>query len=178
MKPLAGFLSLLLVASLGFAQAEEPQDADLNALIKQLESDDARERAAACYGLGKLHEKAEPAAMKVAMLLAKDEDENVRKMAAQTLGEIAVHTQGAPGENPKVLVGVLIDALSDPEAGVRLMAAQSIGNFKKNADPATLALARVVTSDGDSRVRHAAIQSLGTIGHFGGPRSEKALPYL
>lgn len=101
MKPLAGFLSLLLVASLGFAQAEEPQDADLNALIKQLESDDARERAAACYGLGKLHEKAEPAAMKVAMLLAKDEDENVRKMAAQTLGEIAVHTQGAPGENPK-----------------------------------------------------------------------------
>ena len=174
MNLLVTFLLSLLFA-VGTALA---QGAEVDALIAQLTSDDARERWEACHALGKLGKGGEPAVEKIAALLAQDETASVRLFAAQALGDIAIHLQGNPGDHPKFLVGVLTKALADTDPRVRLQTAQSLGNFGKNADSASEALGRVATSDGDLKVRHTAIASLGTIGHHGGPQSKKALPYL
>ncbi len=173
MRPWTIFLTLFLAVFAVMAQAD-----DLESLVTKLASDEARARSEACYQLGKLGKDGEPAVEKIAMLLARDKNPNVRLMAAQALGDIAIQVEGSPGENPRFLVGVLRKALADTDARVRLQAAQSLGNFGKNADPASEALAMVATSDGDPKVRRTAIATLGTIGHHGGPESGKALPYL
>jgi HEAT repeat protein len=169
---------LFVAMFVAVAQSTDEHVATLESLTQDLADSDERVRVKACDSLGRLGEKANPAALAIGVLAVNDKSPFVRQMAAQSLGYIALHTRETPSANDDALVDLLTKALRDPEANVRLMAAQSIGHFQKNADSATMTLAMVATSDGNAKVRKAAVSSLGTIGRFNGPESKKAVPYL
>jgi HEAT repeat protein len=162
----------------GLAHSASDAVATLESLTQDLADADQGVRMRACDSLGRMGEKAGPAAMAIGGLAVNDKSPSVRQMAAQSLGEIARLTREAPGDNDEVLVRFLAKALGDPEANVRLISAQSLGYFQRNADSATMALVFVANNDGNAKVRHTAIASLGQIGRFKGPESGKAVPHL
>ncbi len=172
----AFILSVLLLA--GVAHTAEEAVATLESLTQDLADADERVRMRACESLGRMGEKAGPSAMAIGALAVNDKSSSVRQFAVQSLGELAKRTREAPGENDDVLVRLLAKALEDPEAKVRILAAQSLGYFQRNADSATMALVFVINNDGNIKVRHTAIAALGQIGRFKGPESGKAVPHL
>ena len=167
---------VLLLA--GVAHTAEEAVATLESLTQDLADADERVRMRACESLGRMGEKMGPAALAIGGLAVNDKSSSVRQFAAQSLGELAMRTREAPGENDDALVRLLAKALGDPEAKVRILASQSLGYFQKNADPATMALVFVMNNDGKIKVRHTASASLGQIGRFKGPESGKAVPHL
>jgi HEAT repeat protein len=177
MRQLAVFVAVIIAAPVVVAQQDDERAA-LESLAKNLDDPHAQVRSQACYSLGKLGARARPMALKLGVLVAEDEIPSVRQMAAQALGNIALHTRKTPDANDRALVGLLAKAMRDPDAEVRLMAAQAIGNFMHSADWAAVSIAVVATSDGDKRVRQAAIRSLGMIGGCGGPEAKKTVPHL
>ncbi len=178
MKQLIVLTTVVVVSLLAVAAKAEEKQATLESLTKDLANSEAQIRSQACYSLGKMGAKARPAALKIGNILMMDESPSVRQIAAQALGEIAIHTRQTPREDDAILVDMLAKAMRDSNADVRLMAAQAIGNFMRQADSKTLSIAVVATSDGDKRVRKAAVRSLGMIGRGRGPESKKAVPYL
>jgi HEAT repeat protein len=103
-------------------------------------------------------------ALKRAMLW--DEDEAVRKLAAESLIK--------DGDWARTPIADLIKALNDPEAAIRFSAAQSLGERGEESLPAVGTLLNRALGDADGGVRLEAAMSLFKIDG----RVEKILPVL
>jgi HEAT repeat protein len=87
----------------------------------------------------------------------KDADPEVREEAAKTLRVIAVWHRRAPDDVP-----LLVDALRDDSAFVRMQCSEGLGELGKAARPAIPALIEAIRDD-DSGVRGRAFSALGKI---------------
>jgi HEAT repeat protein len=144
-----------------------PTRDDVEMLMGGLRDDSPRVRGYSLEALSKLGPEARPAVPKLAELLkAKETDAEMRQQAARCLGLIgpAAATQGVP---------VLSEALKDPEAALREVAAESLGKFGVQARSAVPSLLALV-EDKETTVRRAALSALAQIG----PEAKDALPKL
>jgi HEAT repeat protein len=87
--------------------------------------------------------------------LLKDQNPELRRTAAQSLGKIA----------RKEAVPALFEALGDPDAGVRRNAAWALGVLSEDAVEEDLAPLALLLFDSDPGVREAAATTLGLTGY-------------
>ena len=151
MKRLLGFVGLLLCATLA-------QGADVDELVKQLQTgdNDARRAAARSLGEGGADSKAAVPALIKAL---KDRDTFVRRFSAQALGEIGPDAQSA--------VRSLTTALDDPKKEVRSAAANALGKLGSSGIAALIGILR--DDNRDTTTRRQAIDALGNLGPAGHP---------
>lgn len=137
--------------------------ADVDDLIKQLQSDDneARRLAAKALGEGGTESKAAvPALMKA----LKDHDTFVRRFSAQALGEI--------GPDARPAVFALAAALDDPKKVVQSAAAHALGKVGPSGVETLIDIVR--DDSNDSMLRLLAINVLSELG----PAGHSAVPTL
>jgi len=89
------------------------------------------------------------------MALLKDQNPELRRTAAQSLGKIA---------SPEA-VPALFEALGDPDAGVRRNAAWALGVLSEDAIEEDLSPLALLLFDSDPGVREAAATTLGLTGY-------------
>ncbi len=123
---------------------------EVAALVKALESADAKDRAAAVDGLLKLGSASAPAIPKLAAALM-DKSPEVRWRAARAVAEIA--------SGSTTLSSSLMAGLKNPEPLVRAYSAQALGRLGDNRTEVAEALAPLLT-DKEPRVRRAAIRTI------------------
>ncbi len=159
------------------------------ALIEQLRSHNRDVRAAAVRAVGQMGPEAKRGVSALLDLVVVEQDEKIRKAAAETLvhiGEDAVSALanalkderpvlrwracqilGRIGPKAQAAVSALRAALKDERSEVREAAAQALGKMGAEAKGAVSALAKVL-KDMDWRVRRGAARSLGEIGPAAG----------
>ncbi|HMF17886.1 MAG TPA: HEAT repeat domain-containing protein [Gemmataceae bacterium] len=135
----------------------------LDALQNALGDSSGKVRVQAAYALGNIGLAAKKALPKLVEALH-DSEVKVRLIAAQALWVLDKQTQG---------VGVLAEALKNPDAEIRINAAMSLGRIGKEAKSAVPALA-LALSDSDSGVREHVAEALYNIG----PEAREAVPAL
>jgi tetratricopeptide (TPR) repeat protein len=111
----------------------------------------------ACYTLGNLGESARPAAPTLAMLVS-DKDAYVRLHAAEALTRIGDNEHATDAMDTLVLL------LKDAEAGVRSLAAATLGQVELAEADLAIAALTAALDDEDAGVRSAAALSLGAFG--------------
>ncbi len=101
--------------------------------------------------------------------LREDDDPDVRRQAAETLGDAQL-CKDAPANDPecRAVVAALVGALGDPEGRVRKMAASALLTYPRESpvptDSATVARLTGALADGEVLVRKAAARSLWQAG--------------
>ena len=139
----------LLAALPGVAAAIE--DAEVEALIEQLEGDDLQAQIEAANELAHEAAFARPAVPALIAALSSDEPQ-VRLSAARTLGALSSAAEDA--------VPKLVELLgNDPEPSVRAISAWSLGQIGVGGDVSGPALIRAVT-DEDPMVRRTVLTTL------------------
>ncbi len=135
--------------------------------LKVLTSDDAVGRRDAASGLGQLG-VGSPEAAEALLKALTDSDEQVRRLAVLSLGELRPEA--------KRVVATLADVLvKDRSASVRQQAAVLLGKYGKEAKPALAALVSRVRQQGENPdVRQQAARAIGQIG----PEAREAIPAL
>ena len=149
MKRFLGFVGIVLCATAA-------QGADVDELVKQLQSGDNGERRSAARSLGEGGAESK-AAVPALIKALKDRDTFVRRYSAQALGEIGPDAQAA--------VPSLATALDDPKKEVRSAAANALGKL----GPSGLTkLIDIIRDDNkDAGMRRQAIEALGKLGSAG-----------
>lgn len=157
-------VALALFVLVGQVTAQPPA-APVEKLIQQLQDPDETTRLRAAKELGKMGAAAAPAvpALQVA---TKDADEDVRRVAGNSLRAI----QAALASGPSEQVQRLIRDLQSPDEFVRLKAAKELGKLGSAARDAVPALQKVL-QDPDEDVRLVATNSLRLIQASTGPPS-------
>jgi HEAT repeat protein len=135
----------------------------LDALQTALGDSSGKVRVQAAYALGNIGLAAKKALPKLVEAL-NDSEVKVRLVAAQALWVLDKQTQG---------VGVLAEALKNPDAEIRISAAMSLARIGKEAKSAVPALA-LALSDRDKVVRAHVAEALYNIG----PEAREAVPAL
>jgi HEAT repeat protein len=123
-------------------------------LTKAVEDKDDFVRAYACRALARIGPDAEAAVPTLLVRLRQDEERDVRKLAAKTLGLI-----GAKAIGPLLseTVQALTDALKEEPAGLREYAARSLGQL---GDKSALPALRKAARDPNGQVRASAAEAL------------------
>lgn len=137
----------LVVCAAGPAQAA---DTDLASLVKNLNAQDAKDRAAAIDGLADMGADAKPAVSALVGTLG-DKSADVRWRAARALGAI--------GDDNRAVSAALTAALKDESPLVRAYAASALGRLEDTRPDVAEAMAGMLT-DEDAMVRRAALRSL------------------
>ncbi len=106
--------------SIGWSQDEQQNRTDTRDLIERTESGRAELRAQALAAIARLGKSAEPELVDAAIKGLTDRDAFVR--------EQALHALSQAESDPAVLGMYVQQALLDPEAGVRLMALDAVGD--------------------------------------------------
>ncbi|MEG4493040.1 HEAT repeat domain-containing protein [Microcoleus sp. D3_18_C4] len=97
------------------------------------------------------------AAISSLLLRIEDANENVRRQAAQALGEL--------GNASETVISALLLRLQDKNSGVRLLAARALGKFG-NASESAISALLLRLEDGDNSVhRLRAAEALGNLGN-------------
>ena len=135
--------------------------------LKALPSDDAAGRRDAASALGQLG-AGNPEAAEALVKALTDSDEQVRRLAVISLGELRPEA--------KLVVARLADILiKDRAASVRQQAAVLLGQYGKEAKPALPALVSRVRQQGENPdVRQQSARAIGRIG----PEAREAIPAL
>jgi HEAT repeat protein len=156
------FVIGLLICSLGCAkQAKEEDDPDgkqdLAQLLQELQDPKAENRLDAVHEIRERPKKDAEYAQIVPALTAllKDPDEDVRKEAADALGEC--------GKEARDAVKALAELLKDTDKEVRCAAAEALGNIGPEARDAVPAL-KAARGDKSEDVQQAAAEALESIG--------------
>jgi HEAT repeat protein len=144
MRPLSGIVLGGAALLLGGAALGDVSKEDLPRILKDLKYGNAKARAQAAKDAGKLGAvRASDAKDTVPLLLnlaKKDADANVRKSAAEALGNV--------GADPEEAVPVLLDRLEHDKAmPVKVAAAKSLGQFGPDAKDALPALKKAAEED-------------------------------
>lgn len=135
---------------------EDAATADVQALVRQLESKVDGKRLAAAKELGKLGSRAADALTPLTKSLA-DSDNDVRRASAAAIRLIA------PTAKPsKELIQAYVVDLADADDTVRLVAVRTLGKFGPAAVEATAAIQKIL-SDTDRDVRKAAADALAKL---------------
>lgn len=154
MKRFLGLVGLVLCVTAASA-------ADVNELVKQLQSgdNDARRAAARSLGEGGAESKAAVPALINAL---KDRDTFVRRFSAQALGDI--------GPDAASAVPSLANALNDPKKEVQSAAAHALAKLGPSGVTQLIEILRDDNKDAASR-RQAidALSNLGSAGHAAVP---------
>ncbi|MGH7225278.1 MAG: HEAT repeat domain-containing protein [Gemmataceae bacterium] len=146
MKRLLGLVAILICAAAA-------SGADVNDLIKQLQSGDNEARRAAAVALGDGGADSKTAVPTLIKAL-KDRDTFVRRFSARALGSI--------GPDAASAVRDLTQALNDRKPEVRDEAARALGKLGSSGVASLIAIVR---DDGkDAAMRRQAIDSLGSLG--------------
>jgi HEAT repeat protein len=156
MKRFLGVVGIVLCATVA-------RGADVDELIKQLQSgdNDARRAAAKALGEGGAESKAAVPALIKAL---KDRDTFVRRFSAQALGEIGPDAQSA--------VRPLTAAVDDAKKEVQSAAGAALGKLGPSGIESLIG---ILSDNGkDTAIRRQAIASLGDLG----PAAHSAVPAL
>jgi HEAT repeat protein len=137
--------------------------ADVDDLIKQLQSNDAEVRRMAAKELGEGGADSE-AAVPALMKALKDRDTFVRRFSAQALGEI--------GADASPAVFALAAALDDPKKEVQSAAAHALGKLGPSGVETLIGIVR--DDSNDPMLRLLVIDVLGKLG----PAGHSAVPTL
>lgn len=133
-----------------------PDSANVDALAAQLASRDASLRVRAAKALADLGPAARAAAPALVVALA-DPDNDVRR------GSIAAYRAVLPGTKPPPeLVRAIAVDLKDADAGVRLIAARTLGRLGSAASAAAPDL-EAIRADIDADVRRAVLDALARL---------------
>ncbi|MDA1015676.1 MAG: HEAT repeat domain-containing protein [Planctomycetota bacterium] len=138
------------------------------ALVRALDSESSEVRIWASHTLGKIGPDADLAVVRLARILSEAADSQERGAAARALGRIV----SAKTNAKSIAVKSLIDGLSDKDVEVRLRSATSLGQIGLAAH---VAVAKLVKSFADARVRQAALTSVIAIGKSANQELVKAL---
>ncbi len=135
-----------------------PRDREvISALVKMSETGPPHMRWAVVVVLPNIGPGVKEVGPAVRKVLIEDEDQNVRMMAATSLGMIA--------RSDKEEVPALIKALEeDTDAGVRSTVAGALGSIGPDVDGVVSALIKTLQRDSDGGVRSAAASALGEMG--------------
>lgn len=146
-------LSVQTALSCGIAQATEYRQADVDAELKNLESEDYGTRKTAAYHLTEMGKDAKSAIPALIEVLKTDP-------AAPVRGEIS-KALGLMGESAEPAVPAIIAFLQSDDGGYeRTYAASALGDIGKRADIAVPALQKALESDGEPVVRELAARAL------------------
>ena len=188
---------LLLAVPLAFAATPEKGEPTyrgkpLSIWLKQLRSDNEKDRQQAAITLEESIDPAGQAAVPVLIEALKDKDVVLSSRAASALGKIgpaakaaapaliatlkdkdrdfitrsdAARALGKIGAEAKTVVPVLIQALADKDLDVRLRAAEALGNIGPEARDAIPALRRAFQkNEGDLFLAPTIVSALGRMG--------------
>lgn len=122
-------------------------------LIKALKDSDGMVRGRAAEALGDFGDKGSSAVPELTRVLRQDSDTWVRNRCGYSLGYI-----GSP-----LAVPALEEALHDPEAKVRMAAADGLSELGKKASNTLPALRKLAKEDTDAQVRQSAIEAIHMI---------------
>ncbi len=131
---------------------------DIMVLVKSLEGTENQVRAQAAQALGNIGAEAKPAIPALLKLLRDEQNDVTSGMLADALAKI-----GPPAKQD---IGLLREAIKDPNTKVRAYAAASIGALGPDAG-SLLALLVKAASDKHAEVRQNAVRSLGKMGGNG-----------
>jgi HEAT repeat protein len=133
---------------------------DVEALIRQLRSRDVSQRLRAVKAIGTLGPAARIAVPNLLEMVS-DTDGDVRRSAIATIRLIV------PDFRPtEAIIRALAADLTDPDAGIRLLAVRALGRSGQLAAAAASTI-EALRNDPDPDVRRAAVEALGRI--LGGP---------
>jgi HEAT repeat protein len=153
----AGDAAERAAAALALGERGEGAPEAWPALAEALRDRDADVRSAAAQALGKAGRPAHVTAMALGRTEQDDRDAEVRRAAREALAAV-----GRPV--PKDDVPLWMDALKDERAPYRVLAARSLYWAGPDAAPAAAALGHALETDGDARVREAALLALEKFG--------------
>lgn len=125
-------------------------------LVEALGDADRAVRSNALTTLGRFDRKTPAAVSALANLLTKDEFPDIRRKAAESLGQL--------GADARAAVPGLAQALQDKDVDVRRWTAIALGKIGPAANAALPALAGALKKDPDSFVRGHAAHALGNLG--------------
>ncbi len=150
------WMRVAALRALNWTGYDEPMVADLLELA--LQHEDARIRAPAAAALGHATGRPDSTVIAMAAQLRDDSEPSVRQVLAWVLGEL--------DRDPQLIVPALVQALDDPDAGVRLEAAGSIRRLGPRAFPAAERLVRalVPATEDDEDLAAAAREALLAMG--------------
>jgi len=140
-----------------------PNGEVVSALIEGLGNDSPSTRWGAALALKEMGSRAASAVPTLVRLLEEDDDNDVRRVAAEALGDIGEQEEAVPA---------LTQALEDKYWRVRRAAVRALVKIGPHSDVVP-GLAQAM-SDTDPRVRSAAAQALGDVG----TRATEAVPPL
>lgn len=164
---LAILLSVQTAFTCGIAQAAEYRQADVDAEVKLLQSDDYGTRKTAAYHLTEMGKDAKTAIPALIDYLKTEPSAGVRGEISKALGSM--------GEAAEPAVPAIIAFLQSNDGGYeRTYAATALGGIGKRADIAVPALQTALESDGEPVVRELAARALAGFGAEARP----ALPAL
>jgi HEAT repeat protein len=161
MKPIAAMVAVVALSGLVVAQGQ-----DVQALIKQLKSNDVEERRAAALELGQLGPAAKDAVEDLAAALKKETDPNVRRNVIVALGKIGPDARKAIPELLTALVKTPPNRADAAAALARVGKAsvRALANF----------LVKSETEYKDPDLRNHCLEALKNIG----PDAAEAVPVL
>ncbi len=146
-------LSVQTALSCGIAQATEYRQADVDAELKNLQSEDYGTRKTAAYHLTEMGKDAKSAIPALIEVLKTEPAAGVRGEISKALGLM--------GEAAEPAVPAIVAFLQSDDGGYeRTYAASALGDIGKRADIAVPALQKAVESDGEPVVRQLAARAL------------------
>lgn len=137
---------------------------EIQKLIEDLSNTDFRIRVKAVLALGQIGLVAQKAVPNIIYRLNYDENADVRRFAAQSLGKIGICT--------KDTIDALINALKDGDSYVCVSAANALGNMGADAQDSIIPLVNIVI--GENSKEHVCKAAAGALGKIG----QKALSEL
>ena len=164
-------LSLALLIGCGYicqgAQAEEYRQADVQAAIKELSSEDQWQRKSAGFHLSEMGPVAKDAVPSLTQVLLTDSFAGAKGEASNAHGRI--------GPDAAPAIPALIAFLRSPDGGYeRTYAASALGGIAKQPELCVPALIEAVQNDSEPVVRELAARALG----YFGAEAKAAVPAL
>jgi hypothetical protein len=158
-----GLLALIPFGTAALAgEPDRTEAAEVRPLIDGLKSTDLAVRFKSAKALGKLGSGAREAIPALIQLAQNDPDEDVRRVAAESLKKIRGE-RNAAGGTPSAAIESHLRNLRSSDEGVRFKAVKSLRKMGTAARPALATLTRVADNDPDEDVRRVAMESLPII---------------